>query len=266
VLGGMFITLGMTGVDQDMMQKNLTCRNQNEAQLNMVTFSVVLFFVNVLFIALGGLLFLYIQSDPEVATIWHSFDEGGKAQGDLLFATIALKGNLGIGLAVFFLLGLIAAAYSSADSALTSLTTSFSIDFMNIEEREKKDQERIRKITHVLMSVALLLTILIFKYVKSDNVVWELFKAANYTYGPLLGLFMFGILTKRQVKGLSIILISILVPTGLFFLNKFSAQLFDGYLFGPEMLGINSLMVFVFLWFFSTKIVSKTESTDHLVE
>lgn len=258
VLGGMFITLGMTGVDQDMMQKNLTCRNQNEAQLNMVTFSVVLFFVNVLFIALGGLLFLYIQSDPEVATIWHSFDEGGKAQGDLLFATIALKGNLGIGLAVFFLLGLIAAAYSSADSALTSLTTSFSIDFMNIEEREKKDQERIRKITHVLMSVALLLTILIFKYVKSDNVVWELFKAANYTYGPLLGLFMFGILTKRQVKGLSIILISILVPTGLFFLNKFSAQLFDGYLFGPEMLGINSLMVFVFLWFFSTKIVSKT--------
>ncbi|MGB1103611.1 MAG: sodium:solute symporter [Crocinitomicaceae bacterium] len=265
VLGGMFITLGMTGVDQDMMQKNLTCKNQKEAQLNMVTFSIVLFFVNVLFIALGGLLFLYIQSDPEVASIWHTFDEGGKAQGDLLFATIALKGDLGFGLAVFFLLGLIAAAYSSADSALTSLTTSFSIDFLNIEEKTKRDQERIRKITHVLMSVALLVTILIFKYVKSDNVVWELFKAANYTYGPLLGLFMFGILTNRKVEGIWIIITSVLVPTSLFFINKYSAAIFDGYSFGPEMLGINAFFVFVFLWIFSAKGVRKKEIIDNFV-
>lgn len=266
ILGGMFITLGMTGVDQDMMQKNLTCRSKEEAQINMISFSVVLFFVNVLFVSLGGLLFLYVQSDPEIASLWHQFDIEGKAQGDLLFATVALKGDLGIGLAIFFLLGLIAAAYSSADSALTSLTTSFSIDFLNIEQREKKEQERLRKLTHIGMSVGLLLTILIFKYVKSDNVVWELFKAANYTYGPLLGLFLFGILTKKKVDGKWIILTSIIVPTGLFFLNMFSVELLGGYTFGAEMLGINALMVFVLLWFFSHKVVRNKEIIDNFVE
>jgi len=259
VLGGMFITLGMTGVDQDMMQKNLTCKNQFEAKKNMLSFSVVLFFVNVLFVTLGGLLFLYVDAHPDIAEIWHQFDVKGESQGDLLFATIALKGTMGLAVGVFFLLGLIAAAYSSADSALTSLTTSLSVDFFNVKTLEKKEQEKKRKLAHIIMSIALLITILIFKAVKSDNVVWELFKAANYTYGPLLGLFLFGILSKRKIADVFTIIVSIIVPLILFFINKYSIELFDGYKFGPEMLGINAILVFLILWVFSTEDVRTFE-------
>jgi SSS family solute:Na+ symporter len=259
LLGGMFLTLGMTGVDQDMMQKNLTCKNEKEAKKNMLSFAAVLFFINVLFVVLGGILYLYIDANPDVASLWHEFDKGGKPDGDLLFATIAIKGTLGIGLGIFFLLGLIAAAYSSADSALAALTTSFAIDFMNIEKDEKRVQERKRKLAHLIMSLALFLTVLIFKYVKNDNVVNELFKAANYTYGPLLGLFMFGILSKRKVQDYIPIIICILIPTALYLVNMNSAKLLDGYLFGSELLGINALLVFIFLWIFSTKNVSYKE-------
>lgn len=259
ILGGMFITLGMTGVDQDMMQKNLTCKNEFEAKKNMLSFSVVLFFVNILFVTLGGLLFLYIDANPEVAELWHSFDKDGKSQGDLLFATVALKGEMGGGIAVFFLLGLIAAAYSSADSALTSLTTSFSIDFLNIEKSGKAEQERLRRVAHILMSVALLGTILIFKYLNDDSVVWTLFKAAGYTYGPLLGLFMFGIISKRSVSDAVAIIVSVIVPILLYFVNENAAEWFDGYGFGAEMLGINALFVFILLLIFSTKNVRNQE-------
>ncbi|MBN4072804.1 sodium:solute symporter [Crocinitomix catalasitica] len=251
VLGGMFITLGMTGVDQDMMQKNLTCENQKEAKKNMISFSIVLFFVNVLFVVLGGLLFLYVDNHPEVCAAWgeHGFDK------DLLFATISLESGLGVGIGIFFLLGLIAAAYSSADSALTSLTTSISVDFFDVEKKEKEEQERIRKRSHIIMSVVLLATILIFKSIVSESVIWELFKAAGFTYGPLLGLFMFGIISKRRVKDLSASLICILVATGIFLFSKFilPMEFMGGYQFGSELLGLNALMVFMFLWIFSVK-------------
>ena len=261
VLGGMFITLGMTGVDQDMMQKNLSCKNQKEAQKNMISFSVVLFFVNVLFVSLGGLLYLYIDANPDIAQTWQ--DLGG--EGDLLFATIALKSKLGLAVGVFFLLGLIAAAYSSADSALTSLTTSLSVDFLNVEKKkkdateleqitQKKRAEKMRRWAHVIMSVALLLTILIFRVMKNDAVVWELFKAAGYTYGPLLGLFMFGILSKRRVKDLICIPICIGVPALFFVLNTFySQELFGDFQFGSVMLGMNAAIVYIFLWIFSKR-------------
>ena len=259
ILGGMFITLGMTGVDQDMMQKNLTCKNTKEAQKNMISFSVVLLFVNVLFLFLGGLLFLYIQANPEVNDLWLSLGEEGKPKGDLLFAVVALKGGLGIGIGFFFLLGLIAAAYSSADSALTSLTTSFAIDFMNLEKKPKEEQEKIRRRAHVVMSFGLLITILIFKQVQSDSVVWELFKAANYTYGPLLGLFLFGILSKRSVSPVFSFLVAILIPFSLYLVNMFSTHLFENYVFGSEMLGINAGFVFLFLWIFSKENVRSEE-------
>lgn len=260
ILGGMFITLGMTGVDQDMMQKNLTCRNLGEAKTNMLSFSVVLLFVNVLFVVLGGLLFLYLDANPEINDIWRGLDETGKADGDLLFATIALKGTLGISVGIFFLLGLIAAAYSSADSALTALTTSLAIDFMNIEQYDKPAQERRRRWAHIFTSIALLLTILIFKEVKSDKVIWELFSAANYTYGPLLGLFLFGILSKRLVQDVFTLFICFIVPALLFVVNKYSVELFDGYRFGSEMLGINALLVIGLLWIFSTESVRFKEN------
>lgn len=258
ILGGMFITLGMTGVDQDMMQKNLTCKNEKEAKKNMLSFSVVLLLVNVLFVTLGGLLFLYVKANPEVAAIWGGLNE----QGDLLFATVALKGGMGIAIGIFFLLGLIAAAYSSADSALTSLTTSLSIDFLGIEKLPQKEQERKRRLAHIGMSVALLVTILIFKYTNDDSVVKTLFAAACYTYGPLLGLFMFGIASKRSVSDWASIPISLLIPTVLFLLNMNAKTLWGNpdtevyYQFGSEMLGINAFLVFIFLWIFSTKNVS----------
>ena len=259
VIGGMFITLGMTGVDQDMMQKNLTCKNQGEAKKNMLSFSIVLFFVNVLFVVLGGLLFLYIDGNSEVAAEWLARSGGEEVDNDLLFATVALSGGLGKVVGVFFLLGLVAAAYSSADSALTSLTTSLSVDFLGVDKKsDKAKQEKMRKRAHIIMSVALLFTILIFKFMKSDSVVWELFKAANYTYGPLLGLFMFGVLSKRRVEDFLTIPISLLVPIAMYFVNaNIGSWMADaqgvGYSFGPELLGINAALVYIFLWIFSKR-------------
>lgn len=251
LLGGMFITLGMTGVDQDMMQKNLTCKSIKDAQKNMVSLGIVLFFVNIVFLALGGLLFLYLDAHPETMTAWLA--HGQKPDNDLLFATIALEGGLPMVLGVFFLLGLVAAAYSSADSALTSLTTSVSIDFLNINQKSKSEQEKVRKRVHIMMSVALLLTILIFKWIKSDSVVWELFSAANYTYGPLLGLFLFGTLSKRKVKDELSALITIGMAVFVFSIMQFSTELFGDYVFGSELLGINAGLVFILLFIVSDK-------------
>lgn len=278
ILGGMFITLGMTGVDQDMMQKNLTCKNQSEAKKNMLSFSVVLFFVNILFIALGGLLFLYIDAHPELTAEWMMLSGGEKLDNDLLFATIALKSGLGVGIGVFFLLGLIAAAYSSADSALTSLTTSFSIDFLGSKRKVKMTREKEmnsdllddlnespstqteqhiskskRKLVHIGMSIALLLTILIFKWLKSDSVVWELFKAANYTYGPLLGLFLFGITSRRRVRDVFAVFVCVLVPISIYIAHSTYSGMELPYAFGSELLGINAFLVYILLLFFSKK-------------
>jgi SSS family solute:Na+ symporter len=251
LLGGMFITLGMTGVDQDMMQKNLTCKSKADAQLNMVTLGVVLFFVNILFLALGGLLFLYLEAHPETMAAWLSHTNS--PDNDLLFASIALEGGLPVMLGIFFLLGLIAAAYSSADSALTSLTTSVSVDFFNIGKKTKDQQEKIRKRVHVLMSVALLLTIIIFKWMKSDSVVWELFSAANFTYGPLLGLFLFGVLSKRKVKDYLSVLMTVGVAVIVFLVMRDSRSIFGTYEFGSELLGINAALVYGLLLMVSSK-------------
>jgi SSS family transporter len=259
ILGGAFITLGMTGVDQDMMQKNLTCKNQADAKKNMLSFAVVLFFVNVLFVTLGGLLFLYIDANPDIMAQWLELSSNKSGDGDLLFATIALQSDIGIAVGIFFLLGLIAAAYSSADSALTSLTTSFSVDFLNIEKKEssKEDSKKMRMWTHIGMSVALLITILIFRYVKDDSVVWALFKAAGYTYGPLLGLFMFGIISKRSVPDIASAVICILVPIAIYQAHAYYLATELPYAFGSELLGVNAFIVYIFLWIFSKRVEEK---------
>jgi len=249
LLGGMFLTLGMMGVDQDMIQKNLSIKTLKDSQKNMMVFSVILFFVNVVFVALGGLLFVYLHENPEVMNVWA--EHGSK--GDRLFPTIALEGGLPMSVGVLFFLGLIAAAYSSADSALTSLTTSFSVDFLNVKSKPESEQTKLRKISHVLMSVLLLVFILIINSIENDGIVWKLFAAANYTYGPLLGLFMFGVLTKRRVKDYYSIIISILVPIVLYYFAEVYLPSISDYIFGSELLGINATIVFVLLWLFSTK-------------
>ena len=233
-LAGMFITITMTGLDQDMMQKNLTCKNLKEAQKNMVSFSVVLIFVNILFLILGLLLTQYANQN------------GITAKKDDLFPTIAMLPEIGILTSSFFLLGLIAAAYSSADSALTSLTTSFCIDIIELDKKPKASQKRIRKRTHIFISLILVVVIVLFDTIFKDvSVIWELFKAAGYTYGPLLGLFAFGILTKTQLKDKYVWIIAIIAPIISYFINAYSVDLLNGYQIGFEILIINGILTFL---------------------
>ena len=233
-LAGMFIAITMTGLDQDMMQKNLTCKNLKESQKNMVSFSVVLIFVNILFLALGLLLTQYATQNGITAT------------KDDLFPTIAMLPEIGIMTSAFFLLGLIAAAYSSADSALTSLTTSFCIDIIELDKKPKEQQKKVRKKVHVLVSLILILIIILFNsFFTNVSVIWELFKAAGYTYGPLLGLFAFGILTKSQIKDKYVWIIAVIAPIISFIINQYSVGLLNGYQIGFEILIINGLLTFL---------------------
>jgi len=233
-LAGMFITITMTGLDQDMMQKNLTCKNLKEAQKNMVSFSVVLVFVNILFLVLGLMLTQYANQN------------GITAKKDDLFPTIAMLPEIGVVTSAFFLLGLIAAAYSSADSALTSLTTSFCFDIIELDKKPKASQKRIRKQTHVFISIVLVIVIVLFDAIFKDvSVIWELFKAAGYTYGPLLGLFAFGIYTKVQLKDKYVWIVAIIAPIVSYFINEYSVDLLSGYQIGFEILIINGILTFL---------------------
>ncbi|MDP5077235.1 MAG: sodium:solute symporter, partial [Nonlabens sp.] len=228
---GMFITIVMTGLDQDMMQKNLTCRSLKDAQKNMFWFTIVLTVVNLVFLVLGVLLTAYAQK------------EGITATKDDLFPTVAMNGNLGIGLGLMFILGLIAAAYSSADSALTSLTTSFSVDILKLEN--KKNANWTRTAVHVGFSVLLILVIVIFNYLINDaSVINKLFTFAGYTYGPLLGLFAFGILTKLKVHHLAIPFIAIASPFIAYLISYLADSLFD-FKFGFFILLLNGLLTFL---------------------
>lgn len=232
-LAGMFITITMTGLDQDMMQKNLTCKNLKEAQKNMVSFSIILIFVNILFLALGLLLTQYAAQNGVTAT------------KDDLFPTIAMLPEIGILTSSFFLLGLIAAAYSSADSALTSLTTSFCIDIIELDKKPKELQKKVRKQVHIGVSILLVFVIVMFEAIFKDvSVIWELFKAAGYTYGPLLGLFAFGILTKTQLKDKYVWIIALAAPILSYIINAYSVDLLNGYQIGFEILIINGLLTF----------------------
>jgi len=233
-LAGMFITITMTGLDQDMMQKNLTCKNLKEAQKNMVSFSIVLVFVNILFLILGLMLTQYANQ------------HGITAKKDDLFPTIAMLPDIGIATSAFFLLGLIAAAYSSADSALTSLTTSFCIDIIELDKKPISSQKKIRKQIHIIISILLVIVIVLFDAIFKDvSVIWELFKAAGYTYGPLLGLFAFGIYTKAQLKDRYVWIVAVIAPFTSFFINKYSVDLLNGYQIGFEILILNGILTFI---------------------
>jgi Na+/proline symporter len=224
-LSGAFLAIVMTGLDQDMMQKNLSCRSLSEAKKNMYSFSVALIVVNVFFLALGALLYLYAQQIGLDIP-----------KGDDLFPLVALQGDLGLGVGVFFILGLIAAAYSSADSALTSLTTSFCVDFLDVEKKE--NSRKTRKYVHIAFSMLLVVAILIFKAINDDSVISALFKVAGYTYGPLLGLFAFGIFTKWSVRDKAVPIVAFLSPVAAYILQLYIP-------FGFELLMINGGITFL---------------------
>ena len=245
---GMFITIVMVGMDQDMMQKNLTCKNKREAQKNMVVFSLSFLVAVFLFLCLGVLLYVFAhETGVEIP-----------ANTDDLYPLIALN-HLSLTVGIAFLLGITAAAYSSADSTLTALTTSFSIDFIRIDRFEETKKRNVKKWVHVGFSVLLAVVILIFRAISNESVVVAVFTVAGYTYGPILGLFVFGMYSKRKVKDRWVPLVAVLSPVGCYFISKYSEFLFHGYKFGFELLILNGFITLIGLWAVSKKNVVKNE-------
>lgn len=239
-LSGAFIAIVMTGLDQDMMQKNLSCRNLKDAKKNIITLSWILVPVNLLFLFLGASLYIYAnQKGIHIPKL-----------SDDLFPTIAIQ-HLGVFAGLVFIIGLIAAAYSSADSALTALTTSFSVDFLNIEKRQdlkEKQRIRIRTYIHIGISLLVLVVIILFRAINDQAVIEKLFTIASYTYGPLLGLYAFGLFTKFEVKDKWVPIIAVISPVLCYLLSIFSKSLFNGYEFGFELLIVNGFFTFFGLY------------------
>lgn len=241
---GMFITIVMTGLDQDMMQKNLSCRNIKDAKKNMFSFSFVLVFVNIIFLFLGAVLFLYI----------HSKGIDVPAKTDDLFPTVALK-YLSPLAGIVFMIGLISAAYSSADGALTALTTAFTYDFLGIDTKKYSEikKRNIRYIVHLSFAFVLMMAIVVFRELHNEAVIQKLFMLAGYTYGPLLGLFSFGIMSKRIVVDKWIPFIALASPMICYFISQNSVILLNGYKFGFELLLLNGLLSYFGLFLISKK-------------
>ncbi|MEY4928030.1 MAG: hypothetical protein RI894_2466, partial [Bacteroidota bacterium] len=260
IVGGIFITITMTGLDQEMMQKNISVKTLGGAQKNMLVFSTIMVLVNLLFLLLGGALYLYAERLGGVATV---FTENGKditrfmigqidATGDNLFPTIALK-HLPPFVGIVFVIGLISALFPSADGAITALTSSFCIDILGINEKEKNRNEaeksKIRQIVHLSFAFLFFLCVIFFKFLNNKSIIDILLDIATYTYGPLLGLFLYGIFTKRKVFDSLTPVICIAAPAFCYYLNNYLApNLFGTYKIGLENLLINGIFTFVGLW------------------
>lgn len=242
-MGGLVTTIAMSGLDQDIMQKNLTCRNIKDAQKNMYTFTVVIFFVNVLFVMLGAALYLYAQSAgftvPE--------------RTDKVFAFVAFN-HLPIIVGILFLVGVMSATYASSDSALAALTTSFCVDFLHFTRQPsaspeaEKQRERTRILVHIGFSVLTALIVIVFNELNDDAVVNKIFQIAGYTYGPLLGLFMFGLFTRQRIKDRYTLVVAAVAVALAYTLDQNSAQWFNGFKFGFLTLSMNGLLMFTGLW------------------
>jgi Na+/proline symporter len=234
---GAFITIVMTGLDQDMMQKNLSCKNLKDAQKNMYWYGIAFLPVNILFMSLGVLLFTFIAQNGIIAP----------ERADDLYPMLAMGGYLPPIVGILFILGLVAAAYSSADSALTSLTTSFSLDIMEIDKMSETKAKKTRILSHIGFTVLTALVILVFRALNQDSIIDTIYTLAGYTYGPLLGLYAFGLFTKYQVHDKLVPLVAILPPlfTGLL---DFNANNWFGFTLGYEKLMLNGAITFFMLW------------------
>lgn len=240
-LAGVFIAIVMTGLDQDLMQKNLTCKSIGEAQKNMFWFYWVLLFINILFLSLGALLYIYAQAN-QIAI---------PAKTDELYPMLALGGQFGTLAAVTFLLGIIAASYASSDSALTALTTSFCIDFLSIEKFKEEKRIKIKHRVHLGFSLLFFVVIGLFHLFNNQELIAAVFNLAGYTYGPLLGLFSFGLFTKLHVRDKLVPLVCMGSPVITFILETQSQSLFGG--FGFAKLILNGSVCFLLLWLIREK-------------
>lgn len=235
---GAFITIVMTGLDQDMMQKNLTCRNLGDAQKNMFWFTIILVFVNLMFLSLGLLLYLYAETNGIALPV----------RSDDLYPFLATQQFTAFA-GIVFVLGITAAAYSSADSTLTALTTSFCYDFLEIEKRYEVDRQiTVRKQVHISFTLLMFVVILVFRWLNDQSVINAVFIIAGYTYGPLLGLYSFGLFTKWQVKDKLVPYLAVAAPVLAYIISQNSEKLLWGYKFGFEILILNGLLMFTGLY------------------
>lgn len=244
ILGGAFITIAMTGLDQEMMQKNISVSNLKDSQKNMIVFCFILLIANFIFLLLGGLLYLYADANAI------------QAVGDDIFPAIAVKSGMPFFITVCFMIGLISALFPSADGALTALTSSYCIDILGMKRRTDWDEakkKRVRLMVHNIMAAIFLACIFFFREADNGSLIQTLLVVAGYTYGPLLGLFVFGIFTKRNVNNTIVPLICVLTPVLCYILKQNDKEWLNGYAIGTELLVINGGLTFLLLFLFSKK-------------
>jgi SSS family transporter len=257
IVGGMFITIAMTGLDQEMMQKNISVRNLRDSQKNVLSFSLVMVMVNFLFLFLGGLLYLFIINGH--GGTYHGHDlvvNGQNVIGDDLFPTLALH-FLPKAVSILFIVGLISALFPSADGALTALTSSFCIDLLDLRNNVSLDEQqkkKTRRIVHSCFAGVFLICIMVFKWIDNKSIIGVILDLAGYTYGPLLGLFAFGIFTKRLLpERWTVTAICLLAPAICYFISRNAAAWFGGFQIGIELLLINGILTFLGLWAISER-------------
>ncbi len=256
LVGGMVIAIAMTGLDQEMMQKNISVKNFRDSQKNILTFTATMVVVNLLFLLLGGLLYLFMLDKGAVYLGNQLLFEGKNVIGDDLFPSIALF-HLPPAIGIIFIIALISALFPSADGALTALTSSFCIDILGIQrnkETTEASQKKTRIFVHLSFALVFLLCIMVFKWIDNKSIIGIILELAGYTYGPLLGLFFFGILTNRKIgKGYAVTFVCLLAPAICYVLSKNASSWFNGYHIGVEMLLINGLITFLGLMSISKK-------------
>ena len=243
IMGGIFITVGMTGLDQEMMQKNISVSNLRDSQKNMMTFSITMAVVNFLFLLLGGLLYVFAEAN------------GIKTANDDLFPTVALH-HMPTALSIIFIIGLISALFPSADGALTALTSSYCIDILGLKRREElneKSRKKIRLTVHFTFAVIFFVMVMLFKLIDNKTIIDVILKVAGYTYGPLLGLFAFGILTKRQINDRYSLYVCLAAPLIILGIDYGSQALFEKFRIGYELLIYNGLLTYLGLFLISKK-------------
>jgi Na+/proline symporter len=256
IIGGAVIAIAMTGLDQEMMQKNISVKTVKDSQKNIFTFTIIMVIVNMLFLLLGGLLYLYMQDKGAIYEGKQLLLNGKNIIGDDIFPTTAMY-HLPPAIGVIFIIALISALFPSADGALTALTSSFCIDILGLKRNQnlnEQSQKKIRIGVHLSFAIIFLFCILIFKWINNKSIISIILDLAGYTYGPLLGLFGFGILTKRILnKGYGVTVVCLLAPALCYFISKNTSTFFHGYQIGIEMLLINGLLTFGGLWLISKK-------------
>jgi Na+/proline symporter len=246
ILGGVFITVGMTGLDQEMMQKNISVKNLGDSKKNMMTFSITMAIVNFLFLILGGLLYLFAETNNV------------KTAPDDLFPTVALN-YMPSALSIIFIIGLISALVPSADGALTALTSSYCIDILGLKRREdldEKSRKKVRMTVHFTFAVIFFVMVILFKLINNKSIIGVILKVAGFTYGPLLGLFAFGILTKRKIHDKYALYVCLAAPLIILGIDYGSQAVFDKFKIGYELLIYNGLLTYLGLLMISKKEVN----------